>query len=79
MELTDLKAGQRIKVIQEFADFDGDVIPLNSQWTFKQYHYFPYDGGYTFDFNEGIIRLAEIDDANRQVLSQFNTYFTLID
>lgn len=51
--LDDLVAGDRIKVIKEFSDFDNQLIPLESEWTFKNYTYFPYDGGYTFYFEEG--------------------------
>jgi hypothetical protein len=79
MSLSDLKAGQRIKVTQEFLDFDGQKIAVDSQWTFKEYTYFPYDGGYTFYFNEGVMRLAEIDDANSMVLNSFSSFFTLLE
>ncbi len=79
MSLSDLKAGQRIKVTQEFLDFDGQKIAVDSQWTFREYNYFPYDGGYTFYFEEGVIRLAEIDDANNAVLNSFSSYFILLE
>ena len=77
MDLTELKEGQRIKVIQQFTDFDGDAIEVDSLWTFRSYSYFPYDGGYTFNFIEGTIRLAELSDANRDVLNGFSNYFVL--
>jgi Domain of unknown function (DUF3601) len=79
MSLSDLKAGQRTKVTQEFLDFDGQKIAVDSQWTFREYNYFPYDGGYTFYFEEGVIRLAEIDDANNAVLNSFSSYFILLE
>lgn len=79
MSLSDLKAGQRIKVTQEFLDFGGQKIAVDSQWTFKEYTYFPYDGGYTFYFDQGVIRLAEIDDMNSIVLNSFSSFFTLLE
>jgi Domain of unknown function (DUF3601) len=78
MDLSDLKQGQRIKVIREFKDFDGDPIPLNSEWTFIKSTYFAYDGGYTFTFKEGGIRLAEIDPDNQNVLNSFSSFFEII-
>jgi hypothetical protein len=79
MRLSELKSGQRIKVKQEFLDFDGQKIAVDSQWTFREYNYFPYYGGYTFYFGEGVIRLAEIDDANSGVLNSFASYFILLE
>jgi Domain of unknown function (DUF3601) len=79
MRLSELKAGQQIKVTQAFLDFDGQKIAVDSQWTFREYNYFPYDGGYTFYFEKGIIRLAEIDDMNSLVLNSFASYFVLLE
>lgn len=79
MSLSDLKAGERIKVTQEFLDFDGQKIAIDSQWTFKEYTYFPYDGGYTFYFDQGVIHLAEVDDMNSIVLNSFSGFFTLLE
>jgi hypothetical protein len=78
MELTDLIGGQRIRVTQEFLDFDGDKIEVGTSWTFKEFTYFPYDGGYTFYFEEGGIRLAEIEENNRAVLGSFSSFFELV-
>ena len=78
MSLVDLKEGQRIKVIRTFKDFDGDTIPVDSQWTFIKSTYFAYDGGYTFTFKEGGIRLAEIDPDNQAVLNSFSSFFEVL-
>ena len=59
-DLSDLVQGDKIRVIKDFNDFDNQAIPIGSEWTFKKYTYFPYDGGYTFYFEEGAIRMAEI-------------------
>lgn len=76
--LDDLVAGERIKVIKEFSDFDNQSIPIGSEWTFKNYTYFPYDGGYTFYFEEGVMRMAEISAADYYVFSHAGEYFVLL-
>jgi hypothetical protein len=76
--LNDLLRGDRIKVIKEFKDFDNQLIPVDSEWTFKEYTYFPYDGGYTFYFEEGVMRMAEISDPDYYVFSHAPEFFVLI-
>lgn len=76
--LNKLMKGDRIEVIKEFKDFDNQVIPMGSTWVFKEYTYFPYDGGYTFIFEEGIMRMAEISDADYFVFCHANEYFILL-
>ena len=76
--LSDLKPGQKLRVIQDFYDFDKDLVDLNTVWTFKKSSYFPFDGGYIFEFEEGGIRLAEIDPENVQVLQNPGAYFVLV-
>lgn len=76
--LADLVAGDRIKVIKEFSDFDSRKIPLGSVWTFTRYTYFPYDGGYTFYFEEGVMRVAEISEKDYYVFSHAGEYFVLL-
>lgn len=77
-DLRYLQAGQQIKIIQTFKDFDDDEVKEGSNWTFKSYNYFPYDGGYTFLFEEGTIRLAEIKDNNLDVIHNGKKYFTIL-
>ncbi len=76
--LNELIQGDRIRVIKDFKDFDGEAIPSGSEWTFKEYTYFPYDGGYTFYFEEGTMRMAEISPEDSYVLSHASEYFILI-
>jgi hypothetical protein len=77
--LSDLVQGDKIKAIKEFKDFDNEIIPVGSEWTFNEYTYFPYDGGYTFYFEEGVIRMAEISSSeDSYVISHANEYFALI-
>ncbi|NJM25508.1 MAG: DUF3601 domain-containing protein [Bacteroidia bacterium] len=76
--LSDLRQGDRIKVIRGFKDFDGDEIKPDTVWTFVSYNYFPYDDGYTFTFDEGVIRLAGIDERNVLVLENAPQYFDLL-
>lgn len=77
-DLRYLQAGQQIKITQTFKDFDNYDVNKGSTWTFRSYNYFPYDGGYTFMFEEGTIRLAEIKDSNLDVIYNGQNYFTLI-
>jgi hypothetical protein len=76
-DLSDLVPGDKIIVIKEFNDFDNQVIPVGTKWIFKEYSYFPYDGGYTFYFEEGVMRMAEISEADYYVFSHANEYFAL--
>ena len=76
--LNDLVLGDRIKVIKEFKDFDNQVLSVGTEWTFIDYRYFPYDGGYTFNFKEGEMRMAEISEADYYVFNHAAEYFMLI-
>jgi hypothetical protein len=77
--LDDLTKGQMIRVIKSFNDFDGNKIEVNSVWTFREYSYFPYDGGYTYHFEEGIIRMAEISNGeDYYVMTHANEFFDLL-
>lgn len=76
--LNDLVENNKIKVIKEFKDFDNQIIPVGSEWTFEKYDYFPYDGGYTFYFKEGTMRMAEISDADYYVFTHASEYFVLL-
>ncbi len=77
--LSELAKGQKIKVIKEFYDFDNDKIEAGRILTFRDYNYFVHDGGYTFSFEETVIRLAEIDGGNERVLNSFSEYFEMIE
>lgn len=69
-----MKPGERFRVVKDFTDFDGKAFAKGRMLTFRAYHYFHYDGGYTIYFEEDIIRLAEIDRANLEILSNLETY-----
>ena len=79
MSPEELREGQSIQVIKSFTDFDGLEIEAGTKLTFLTYSYFPYDDGYTFKFNEMDFRLAGISSKNQHVLSNFSTYFQLMD
>jgi len=70
-----MKPGQRYLVLRTFTDFDRQVVEAGRELTFLSYSFFPYDGGYTLYFEEGVIRLAEIDDGNIVILRDFPLYF----
>jgi Domain of unknown function (DUF3601) len=78
MSLDELIKGQKIKVIKPFVDFDGQKIELGSEWTYDRYSYFPYDGGYTFYFNEGVMRMAEISPEDYYVFEHTSEFFEQI-
>lgn len=74
--LSDLLPGDKIKTIKDFKDFDGQEIPFGSIWTFREYNYFVYDGGYTFTFEEGVMRMAEISTGeDSYVIDHATEYF----
>lgn len=80
LHVSTMQPGARYRVVQDFADFDGTPFTAGTVLTFVAYSYFPYDGGYTITFEEGGMRLAEIDTDNRRVLdNSSNTYFAPAD
>lgn len=79
INLSELVQGDKIKVIKEFTDFDGQIIRKGSEWTFSEYSYFVYDGGNTFSFEEGEMRMAEISPDDYYVLSHANEFFILVN
>lgn len=79
MRLDDLVKGQKIRVIKSFQDFDGTKIEEGSEWTFDSYTYFAYDGGYTFTFNEGDMRMAEISPDDYYVFEHMEEFFEMIE
>jgi hypothetical protein len=78
MFLSQLQPGQRIRVIQQFQTFDKNRIEAGDEFTFCSYQYFPYDDGFTFQFEEGIIRLSGNNPDNCLVLANFSAYFELL-
>lgn len=70
-----MKPGGRYRVRRPFTDFDGQQVEGGRTLTFRSYRYFPYDGGYTLEFEEGVIRLAQIAPDNAAVLESFPLYF----
>ncbi|HBY58943.1 MAG TPA: hypothetical protein DEH78_03930 [Solibacterales bacterium] len=74
-----MRPGERFRIVRAFTDFDGDRFEAGRILTFRSYNYFPYDGGYTVAFDEGVLRLAEIDEANARVLAALDAHFERID
>jgi hypothetical protein len=77
-KLTHLQPGDRLRVIQGFTDFDGVAWAEGQRLEFVDYGYVPYDGGYTFTFREGTLRLAHLDAANDRVLRSPEEYFARV-
>lgn len=78
LSLTELQPGDRIRVIRGFTDFDGIAWPEGQVLEYVGYSYFPYDGGYTFRFVEGTLRLAHLDEANDHVIRRPEEYFVRV-
>ena len=80
MRLDELIRGSKVRVIKSFEDFDGQKIEVGSEWQFNEYTYFPYDGGYTFYFEEGVMRMAEISAGeDYYVFEHTSEYFEVIN
>ena len=75
---TELKPGQKIRIIKSFRDFDNTEITEGTILTFLAYDYFPYDGGYTLKFQESEIRLAEISKQDHYILEHPWEYIQLV-
>jgi hypothetical protein len=76
--LTDLRPGDRLRVIRGFTDFDGVAWAEGQVLEYVHFGYFPYEGGYTFAFSEGTLRLAHGDSGNRKVLRAPELYFARV-
>ncbi len=70
----EMKRGDRFLVNKSFTDFGGKMVEAGRCLTFHSYHYFPYDGGFSVHFEELSLRLAEIDTASREILSNLEDY-----
>ena len=77
-KLTGLQPGDRLRVIRGFTDFDGVAWAEGQALEYVGYSYFPYEGGYTFNFREGTLRLASGDSENRRVLRGPEEFFERI-
>lgn len=77
----DLEPGKEYKVIKEFKDYDGDIIPVGWKGCYRAYNYFPYDDGLSlaFDTDDGLclIRLQMIPDAHDEIGNNLMQYFQL--
>jgi hypothetical protein len=76
--LTDLRPGDRLRVIRGFTDFDGVAWAEGQALEYVDHGYFPYEGGYTFSFREGTLRLAPVDSRNRAVLRSPEEFFARV-
>lgn len=73
-----MRPGERYRIMNGFVDFDGQTLPEALELTFEDYHFFPYDGGYTVRFAERVVRLAEIRPGNDEILRNLGHYFQRI-
>lgn len=60
-----------------FKDFDDSVIEEGREFTFSHSTFFPYDDGYTFNFERGGFRLSGNEPDSAEVLANRDgRYFT---
>ncbi len=76
--LTELRPGDRLRVIRGFTDFDGVSWAEGQSLEYVDSSYFPYEGGYTLTFSEGTLRLAHLDPANDRVLRRPEDFFVRV-
>ena len=76
--LTELRPGDRLRVIRGFTDFDGVEWAEGQALEYVDHNYFPYEGGYTFNFSEGTLRLAPLDSRNHAVLRRPEEFFARV-
>jgi hypothetical protein len=79
LQFSDMKPGERYRVLKTFEDFDGNMVEAGTCLTFQDYSYFPYDGGYTVRCTERVIRLAEIRPENHEILRSLAQHFVRLD
>lgn len=77
--LADLRPGDRVRVVRAFTDFDGVAWPEGLTLEYVDSSYFHYDGGYTFHFTAGTLRLAHLDPENDRVLRRPEEYFARLE
>jgi mutator protein MutT len=78
--LSRLQPGDRVRVCTRFETFDGEHIEAGRVLTFVRRHFFPYDDGHTFTFEEDGFRLSRIRPGNGAVLdNEGGVYFTWED
>ena len=75
--ISDLAAGDRIRILQEFRDFDGRRIAAGTELVLAGRTYFAHDDGHTLTFEDGaVIRLSGDVPAERAVIMNAgDTYF----
>jgi hypothetical protein len=80
MTLSELAAGDRIRILREFRDFDGRRIAAGTDLVLVDRTYFPYDDGHTLRFDDGaVIRLSGDVPAERAVITNAgDTYFVRV-
>jgi hypothetical protein len=64
-----LEAGDRIRIVREFRDFDGRTVESGQDLLLTKKEFFPHDGGMTLSFEGGlIVRLCENEAADEIVM-----------
>ena len=71
------------EVVQEFSDYDEDLVPKGWKGRYRAYNYFPYDDGLSLAFDVSsklcLIRLHMLAHAQENIGKNLLQYFKKID
>lgn len=77
--ITTLNTGDSIEVICDFKDYDGKLWIKGTVFSkFQQLNCVPYHGGYTFYFENAVLRLCDLEADNCDVLFKSANYFRIV-
>lgn len=78
--VSDLAAGDRIRVERELRDFDGRQIAVGTELVLAETSYFPYDDGHTLKLEQGaVIRLSgNVPDPLAVIENPGDAYFVRV-
>jgi hypothetical protein len=80
LSVWDFFPGLAIRVVQNFADYDGQEICAGEILHFIESSYFFYEGGHTLRFAEKTIRLADVVEAHQPIIANTgNAWFQPLD
>jgi hypothetical protein len=78
LRLSELRPGDRVRVLRSFVDFDGASWEAGEVHELVDTSYFPYDGGYAFRFAARTLRLAHVHPENDRILRAADLYFARV-
>jgi hypothetical protein len=75
-----LAEGDRVRVVRDFQDFDGQRIALGRELVLLEKSYVPYDAGFTLKFAGGVVvRLSgDVPEQRAVVDNENDAYFVRV-